>query len=155
MPLIDLFVTACEWLPRVGVPPAGLWIFLALSFVNGCVLEIGRKIYAPGNEREGVDTYSKIWGVRVALVAFVGCIVASALLLTLLFAHLGTMLAAPVLGASPVAAVALCFALAAARNFNRCRDSRSQKHLDLVAGLWVAVCYATAGFAPLLVMALA
>ena len=27
-----------------GSPPQGLWLFLALSFVNGCVLEIGRKI---------------------------------------------------------------------------------------------------------------
>ena len=53
MPLIDLFVTACEWLPRAGFPPAGLWLFLVLSFVNGCVLEIGRKLYAPENERRG------------------------------------------------------------------------------------------------------
>ncbi len=45
MPLIDLFVTACEWLTASGHPPGALWLFLVLSFLNGCVLEIGRKIY--------------------------------------------------------------------------------------------------------------
>jgi hypothetical protein len=50
-------------------------MFLALSFVNGCVLEIGRKLWAPENEIAGVDTYSAlgaaraaaIWGVTVIL----------------------------------------------------------------------------------------
>ena len=31
MPLIDLFITACEWLPATASPPAGLWLFLVLS----------------------------------------------------------------------------------------------------------------------------
>jgi hypothetical protein len=41
-------------------------MFLALSFVNGCVLEIGRKLWAPENEIAGVDTYSGLWGPRRA-----------------------------------------------------------------------------------------
>jgi len=45
MPLIDLFLTGIEWGGRGGPAPA-LWLFLALSFVNGCVLEIGRKTWA-------------------------------------------------------------------------------------------------------------
>ena len=69
MPLIDLFVTACEWLPRCRQRRrAGLWLFLLLSFVNGCVLEIGRKLYAPENERAGVETYSALLGPRSAAV---------------------------------------------------------------------------------------
>ncbi|MEO0946514.1 MAG: UbiA family prenyltransferase, partial [Pseudomonadota bacterium] len=38
MPLIDLLLTGVEW-TRAGAPHPGLWLFLALSFVNGCVLE--------------------------------------------------------------------------------------------------------------------
>ena len=49
---------------RPAAPPRGLWLFLVLSFVNGCVLEIGRKIYAPQNERTGVETYSALLGPR-------------------------------------------------------------------------------------------
>jgi hypothetical protein len=62
MPLIDLLLTGIEWLP--GRAASGLWMFLALSFVNGCVLEIGRKLWAPENEIAGVDTYSGLWGPR-------------------------------------------------------------------------------------------
>ena len=82
MPLIDLFITACEWLVANGRPPAGLWLFLILSFINGCVLEIGRKIYAPVNERNGVETYSSILGPRqVTLLWCASVLVAFAFLL--------------------------------------------------------------------------
>ncbi|MBC7736502.1 MAG: manganese transporter permease, partial [Candidatus Saccharibacteria bacterium] len=43
MPMIDLVLTSLEWLPYGGPAPA-LWLFLALSLVNGCVMEIGRKL---------------------------------------------------------------------------------------------------------------
>jgi len=59
-------VCAVAWLKVSGSPPAGLWLFLVLSFANGCVLELGRKIYAPANERPGVETYSALLGPRNA-----------------------------------------------------------------------------------------
>ncbi len=145
MPLIDLFVTACEWLPRAWTPPAGLSIFLALSFVNGCVIEIGRKIYAPSAEREGVETYSKAWGIERALGVWATCLVASAALLIAVGVKLGA--GVPV---TAVAAVALAAALWTAHRFHAARDTQAQKRIDLVAGLWVALCYGTAGLAPLL-----
>jgi hypothetical protein len=61
MPLIDLLLTGLEWVPGGGAAP-GLGLFLALSFVNGCVLEIGRKLWAPENEIAGVDSYSRPLG---------------------------------------------------------------------------------------------
>ena len=61
MPLIDLFVTGFEWVPAGGAAP-GLLLFLLLSFANGCVLEIGRKLWAPAHERAGVDSYSAVLG---------------------------------------------------------------------------------------------
>ena len=61
MPAIDLLVTGFEWLPH-GAAPAGLALLLAFSFTNGCVLEIGRKLWAPENEREGVESYSALMG---------------------------------------------------------------------------------------------
>lgn len=144
MPLIDLYVTACEWLPRGSWPPAGLWLFLFLSFVNGCVLELGRKIYAPANERDGVETYSRVWGIRPALAAWSGCLIASAALLTLVGIVLGR---GWMVGA--LAAVALLPVLVIARVFAAEPTVVGQKQLDLVAGLWVAFCYATAGVAAL------
>jgi 4-hydroxybenzoate polyprenyltransferase len=81
MPLIDLYATACDWAPA-GILPTGdfgltLIGFLVLSLVNGTVLEIARKSWAPEQEREGVETYSRLWGpggagVAVMAVVLVG-----------------------------------------------------------------------------------
>jgi hypothetical protein len=83
MPLIDLLLTGLEWLPGGGAAP-GLGLFLALSFVNGCVLEIGRKLWAPQNEIAGVDSYSRLWGARRAAAIWgVAVLLSFALLLGL------------------------------------------------------------------------
>lgn len=85
MPLIDLYATACDWLPA-GAKPSGfalaLGAFLALSLFNGLVLEIARKSWAPEQEREGVETYSKLWkperaGLAVASAGFVGLVLSA------------------------------------------------------------------------------
>lgn len=69
MPLIAFFAVACGARETVLVSPA-VAAFLALAFLNGVVLEIARKSWAPGDEREGVETYSGLWGPRrAALVA--------------------------------------------------------------------------------------
>ncbi len=70
MPLIDLYATACDWLPA-GVAlhenfGLTLGAFLLLSLVNGSVIEIARKSWAPEMEREGVETYSRLWGAERA-----------------------------------------------------------------------------------------
>ncbi|MFP4224396.1 MAG: UbiA family prenyltransferase [Phycisphaeraceae bacterium] len=62
MPMVDFFATATDWLPVHGTPPAGLGWFLAASFFNGMVIEIGRKIRSQPDEEEGVVTYSAAWG---------------------------------------------------------------------------------------------
>ena len=63
MPLIALFAVACGARGDILVNPA-VGAFLGLAFLNGVVLEIARKSWAPGDEREGVETYSRLWGVR-------------------------------------------------------------------------------------------
>ena len=68
MPLIDLYATACDWLPAGATLherfALTLGAFLLLSLVNGSVIEIARKSWAPSSEREGVETYSRLWGAE-------------------------------------------------------------------------------------------
>jgi hypothetical protein len=45
--------------------------FLVISFLNGIVLEIGRKIRQKEDEENGVDTYSALWGKTKAVMVFV------------------------------------------------------------------------------------
>jgi UbiA prenyltransferase family len=144
MPLIDLFVTACEWLTVSGRPPAGLWLFLALSFLNGCVLEIGRKIYAPANERTGVETYSALLGPRNATLLWCAILVAASAFLIAVAVAIG----APRL-VSAVGFVGLVACLACGFLFLRAPDAAAQSRIDTMSGLWVLICYGAAGFAPL------
>ncbi|MFC3690672.1 UbiA family prenyltransferase [Chenggangzhangella methanolivorans] len=145
MPLIDLFLTACEWLPAAGSPPPGLWIFLALSFVNGCVIEIGRKLYAKENERPGVETYSALMGPKRAAALWAACVALSFCLLLATGFAVGAPLLVGVIGA-----VALGLPLVSAARYAKAPTPKRQKTMDAVSGVWVLVCYATAGFAPFL-----
>jgi 4-hydroxybenzoate polyprenyltransferase len=143
MPLIDLFVTSTEWLPQSLYPPPGLGWFLGLSFANGCVLEIGRKIWAPENEREGVETYSALLGpARATLLWLAALCFACALLIGVGFA-VGTPMLVAAIGLAALVAVAV-----GASGFLRRPTPAGQKRIDALAGLWVLVCYGTAGFAP-------
>ncbi|MEP3276209.1 MAG: UbiA family prenyltransferase [Stappiaceae bacterium] len=143
MPLIDLFVTGAEWLPFGSSPPAGLWIFLCLSFVNGCVLELGRKVWAPENERTGVETYSALMGPVHAVWTWSATCVLAWILLVFLGARLDVLLSLAV-----PSGIMLCVILVGAARFARESTPARQSQIDTLAGLWVLICYCLAGFAP-------
>ena len=144
LPLITLFITACEWLTVGEQPSPQLWLVLAMSFVNGCVVEIGRKIYAPINERRGVETYSALVGPRRATLLWCMLLVAACGFLI----ALGNAVAAPVtVVALGVGGVTACFYFAA--SFWRRLDSTAQRRLDQMSAMWFFVSYGAVGFAPL------
>lgn len=142
MPLIDLFVTGTEWAPY-GIIPPGLALFLALSFVNGCILEIGRKLWAPEHEREGVDSYSALYGPTRAAAAWMGCVVLALALL----GGVGFATGAPLATFAMSLPVAL-YVLRTGIAYLRQPGAAQEKAVDTAAGLWVFACYIAAGFAP-------
>ena len=147
MPLIDLLLTAVEWASH-GAPHPGLAWFVALSFANGCVLELGRKLWAAESERPGVDSYSRLWGPRRATAVWLGFVALSFGLLCGVGVAVGQGLVFAALGLLGVGACLL-----AGLAYARTPDLRAEKRVDLVAGLWVFLCYATAGFVPLVLRA--
>ena len=62
MPLIDFYTSGLDWIVKGVRLPTGMFLFLALTFTNGCIIEIGRKIRVPEDEEPGVETYSALWG---------------------------------------------------------------------------------------------
>jgi 4-hydroxybenzoate polyprenyltransferase len=143
MPLIDLLVTGVEWLPH-GAPHPSLAWFVALSFANGCVLELGRKLWAAESERNGVDSYSRLWGPRLATAVWLGFVALSFALLCGVGLAVGHVAVIACIGLFGVAAC-----LWAGLTYARTPDLRAEKRVDLIAGLWVFLCYSTAGFVPL------
>ncbi|MEO1309150.1 MAG: UbiA family prenyltransferase [Pseudomonadota bacterium] len=143
MPLIDLMLTSLEWFPGGGAAPQ-LWLFLALSFVNGCVLEIGRKLWAPESEIPGVDSYSGLWGPRPAAMVWIFCICLSCALLVATGFATGVGWVTTVIGL-----MALATSAWVALTYASKPTPQMQGRMDQVSGLWVFFCYATAGFLPL------
>ncbi len=148
MPLIDLYGTAADWLPA-GVSPGGthgsaLAAFLLLSLANGVSLEIARKSWAPEDEREGVETYSKLWGAKAAGywagAAMFGGLVLSACVHVATGAH-WTFLA----GLLIVAAIGVFSAIEYATGPTR----KAAQRLELMAGIYVLGNYLLLGVGPM------
>lgn len=141
MPLVDFFATACHWLP-LGEKPELAW-FLAASFANGLVIEIGRKIRVRADEEEGVPTYSRLWGEVGAAWLWLAC--AGACLLC------GWLAAREISFADRAGFVfALMWAGAAAGVLVFLRRRRSGAHFEWLSALNTLVLYLTLGLWPLL-----
>lgn len=145
MPLVDLYATACDWVPAHRVyPPRGLQWFLLVSLFNGMVIEIGRKIRVPQDEEKGVETYSFLWGRRVAVLVWVA-------MMAVAWA-VACVAAAKIHFAAPVAAILVCALAAAAvisARFLRTERSGAGKRLETMAGVWSLVLYLSLGVLPL------
>ena len=144
VPLIDLYATACDWLPEAAAPPAGLGWFLAASFFNGMVVEIGRKLRAPADEEPGVETYSAVWGRRKALVSLAVALVLAATSATLAGRAVGVQWQVATAGA-----VALAALLAFAPGFLRQPAPGSGKRFETLSGVWTLAMYLSVGILPL------
>ena len=149
MPMIDAYTTGLDWLAGHHEPPGGLPWFLALTFVNGTLVEIGRKLRSPDAEREGVDTYTKAWGTVAAPVLWITLLAVAALLAWR--AAWDTGARAPT--ALVVAPAAFLLALPAA-SFVLTRRNTHARACEAASGLWAIVTYLTLGAGPFLARAL-
>jgi 4-hydroxybenzoate polyprenyltransferase len=145
MPLIDFYTTACDWLVVGARPPHGLIWFLLVSFFNGMVIEIGRKIRSPHDEEPGVETYTFLWGRRGAVAAWM-----AALLATTLFAWI----AADRIGFGRPVLWLLGLLLAASTSlallFLREPKARRGRWFEAMSGTWSLLMYLSLGAVPLL-----
>jgi len=146
MPLIDLYATACDWLPAQGSPPPGLWWFVIVSFFNGFVIEVGRKIRAPEDEEQGVETYSVLWGRKNAVIGWWMALVLTGA--TALVAAFNIKFIMPV-----AISLGLCFVVAVVCGirFLKHQNPKSGKGFEILAGIWTLVLYLVLGVVPLLI----
>lgn len=148
MPLIDLFATGCDWTIAPSERPgaaAGLAWFLATSYGNGLAVELGRKIRVPADEEPGVETYSALWGRRVAIAAWLGACAAAgscAIVAAWWIDFLWPM--------AIVVAGALLLAIATGASVLATDAPKAGKRIEVVAGLWTIGVSLTLGVAPLM-----
>jgi len=145
MPMIDAYTTGLDWVVARAHAPPGLFYFLAVTFLNGILIEIGRKIRAPEGEREGVDTYTKAWGLRTAPAVWLGALLGSAAT---------AWLATRQTGAGAVSAVLLVVmgvgcAITGA-DFLRAPSARRSKRIEVASQAWPLFTYSLLGAGPFL-----
>jgi 4-hydroxybenzoate polyprenyltransferase len=144
VPLVDLYATACDWWPAEGRPPPGLFWFVVVSYFNGLVIEIGRKIRAPADEERGVDTYSVLWGPRRAVSAWLAAMAATAT--CAIVAAWAIEFQVPV--AIALALLLLASALVGGR-FLAAPDTQRGKAIETLSGMWTTGMYLSLGVVPL------
>jgi hypothetical protein len=145
LPLVDMYATACDWwVAGLRQPPPGLFWFLIVSFCNGVVVEIGRKIRAREEEEDGVQTYSALWGVDMAVRAWLGAILLTGLAAWQAARYLGTT--GPTLALLTILAIACA---AVGFRFARRPSVGGGKAIELMSGVWTLLMYLGLGAAPL------
>lgn len=143
MPLIDLYATACDW-RTISVPaPDGLIWFLLVSFLNGVVIEIGRKMRAPENEEEGVETYTALWGVKAAPAVWAGAVAATAVAALLAAREIRFVLPVAVL-----LGVLVTLAAAVAARFVARPEGQNARWFEPLSGVWTLAMYLSLGALP-------
>ena len=144
MPQIDFYATATDWIGTGSGPPRGVLLFLWVSFFNGMVIEIGRKIRAPQDEEEGVDTYSRVWGRSGAVTAWL-CAIASTLAFALMAAWRIHSLMVAIIFLSVLALAAAAIAI----RYLSAPSTPRAKSIEIMSGIWTLMMYLNLGLIPL------
>jgi 4-hydroxybenzoate polyprenyltransferase len=146
MPIFDIYATACDWLAAGSPAPVGIGWFLAASYTNGIVVEIGRKVRSPDDEEAGVETYTFLWGRPKALAAWL-----AAMFLTAVFAWRGALLVGFAIPVAWLLAALLFAAASLALSFIRAPSAGRGKQIENFSGIWTLSMYLGLGVIPLLI----
>ncbi|MEM6288849.1 MAG: UbiA family prenyltransferase [Bacteroidota bacterium] len=140
VPFIDAFAVSADVLGNEAAYPAGVGWLIGVSLFGGSVVEVGRKIRQPADERPGVETYSALWGRGRAVGLFL-LVLAASLGCGLMVVHaiggVGVLAVALVVGAAVTAALTL----AAVRDDTPGRG----RWIETASGIWTLALYLTIG----------
>ncbi len=144
IPLADIYASGYDWKLQGALPAVGLLLFFGVSYTNGLVLEIGRKLRAPESEKPGVETYTQLWGLKFATFLWLGVLIANygLALAALLHAHISGMV--------PVLTAFFVLALVPWVLFFRKPTPRHAKLVESFSFVWALAMYLIIGGIPLL-----
>jgi 4-hydroxybenzoate polyprenyltransferase len=146
MPMIDFYTTGLDWINAGMKAPHGLVFFLIVTFLNGIVIEIGRKIRSKEAEEYGVETYSTLWGSKRATVIWL-----VTLFITFIFANAASYFAG--FGSTALIFLIIFIALCSfpALRFIKTQNQSDAKKIELAAGIWTIGMYLTLGAVPMII----
>ncbi len=145
IPLVDVYASGLDWFLVGETAPKGLLFFFAVSFMNGVVLEIGRKIRTPEQEKEGVQSYTSMLGTKKAVWLWIGI-----LILTLVLSLMAAFYAN--LGGTSYIILLIAFLLCAfpACLFLKNPTIKLAQFIEKISALWTILMYLSLGAIPML-----
>jgi len=145
IPLLDVYSSGLDWAMHDASPHYGLLFFFAVSFMNGLVVEFGRKMKAPADEEEGVTSYSGMWGVKKAVVYWVLSIIVTLLLATAAASIAGYGLTLFIILISLAILCAIPGFI-----FLKNPQKKTAKLMELSSGIWTIGMYLSLGGVPMI-----
>ncbi len=145
IPLIDIYASGLDWLLEGVAAPMGLLFFFAVSYMNGIVLEIGRKIRVPEKEAVGVLTYTTMLGANKAITLWIAVLFGTFCLsiAASYYAGYGTI-------AFSILGVVFVLCSIPALLFLKQKTERLSKSIELTSAIWTIAMYLTLGGIPML-----
>ncbi|TDE16330.1 UbiA family prenyltransferase [Dyadobacter psychrotolerans] len=145
IPLIDIYASGLDWLLAGVKAPTGLFFFFAVSYMNGIVLEIGRKIRTPERESEGVLTYTSMLGINKAIWLWVFM-----LIITLFLSIAASFFAGYGKTAFIILGIIFGLCIIPAFLFMKKRTEKLSKLIEYASAFWTIAMYLTLGGGPMI-----
>ncbi|MFY9309032.1 MAG: UbiA family prenyltransferase [Bacteroidia bacterium] len=145
IPLIDIYASGLDWLIEGADAPKGLLFFFAVSYMNGIVLEIGRKIRTPESEARGVLTYTSMLGVTHAILLWIGVLFVT-LCLGIAASHYAGYGSTALWVLGSIFFICMIPALLFLKN----KTEKLSKALELSSALWTISMYLSLGGIPMI-----
>ena len=146
IPLLDIYSSGLDWLLEGASPHWGLAFFFAVSYMNGLLGELGRKLKAPKDEEEGVVSYTGMWGVTKAIVIWSSILFGTLIIATSAAYYAGYGLATFLVLIS-LAIICMIPAIMFAKNPSK----KLAKGVEAVSGIWIVGMYLSLGGIPMLI----
>lgn len=145
IPLVDIYASGLDWFLNNATAPIGLLFFFMVSYMNGVVLEIGRKIKAPDAEAVGVLSYSHMLGTAKATYLWL-----VVLFVTLILSVAAAHYAGYGLMAFYFLASAFLFCATPAFIFLKNKSTKISKAIEISSAIWTIAMYLILGGIPMI-----
>lgn len=145
IPLIDIYSSGLDWLLDGASPHWGLAWFFSVSYVNGLVLEFGRKMKTPDMEEEGVVSYTGMYGTTGGPAIWIGL-----MFLTMALAMGAAHYAEFGWEAYPILAIFFLLCSLPAWAFIKKPTPKQAKNMEYASAAWTALMYLSLGAIPML-----
>ncbi len=140
---IDIYSSGMDWyMEGPGLAPVGMAFFFMVSYINGLVWEIGRKIKTKENEEH--NSYTRLYGTKRAVWIWIGAITL-AFFMALIASHYVNL---GWLGALVLSAIYLS-SLIYGILFLICPTKKLSKLIELASGGWGLFMYLVLGALPM------